>query len=1103
MGAQRRDPVRDAAATVGTSPYRERVPTPLPDPSLETDRFLDESQRAVVELPDFTTAAVIGAPGTGKTTTLVEVMADRVLGRGWSPDEVLAVTFSRATATALRDRLGIRLGRATSGPLARTVNSLAFEIVRDASAAAGAPAPQLISAAEQDADIADLLEGEGPAASARWPNSLSRQVRATRRFRGELRELLALCTEHAIDPDALAELAVSHDRIEWAAAAEFMREYLAVASFTRRGRFDSAELTMFAAHAITEHSASERIDGLRLVLVDDLQEAPRSSLAVLSALAGRGIPIIAFGDPDVAATAFRGGEPDALGRLAAVLGLGTGIVGGSSAARRPTSTFNPVRTMVLSRSHRQPAALRAFTASITARIGTAAAGTQRAADAGLGAPGRPEVGGDSHGPALDPVPAPIQRIEASSAARQWAAVARVLRQQHLSGGIAWDRFAVVVRNGADAAAATRALTLADVPVLRSVHPVPLREDRAAGALLRLLQVALAASPLTAAVADDMLLGPFGGLDALGLRRLRRALRTEELAGGGIRSSSDLLVEALEAPGRLVTIEHRVARTATRLAETLAIIRDRAQPLRSDEAQITPPAAVDELLWIAWERSGLARTWGELAQNGSADHLAAAQADRALDAILALFAAAERFVERSPGAPASVFVSRLLDADVADDSLSARASADRVLVTTPSGIVGLEFDTVVIAALQEGVWPNLRVRGSLIGSADLVRAVTGVATGAVDDRRQMLSDELRLFALSASRARRRVVLACVANDDEAPSPLLALVPAGSEVIDSSRARPLSLRSTVARLRRELENPDRAGAAAASLALLAHEGVPGADPGQWHGLLEESTRAPLFEGELVPVSPSGIDKLLDSPMDWFLERVCAEPPGVLASIGTIVHWAMESADDTSAAALWAAVESRWGELVFEAPWVGERQLRIAHGFTDALAGYLADFASSGALLIAAESRFELEVGRARLSGSIDRVERSRDGSVTIVDLKTGTPITDRTTIAQHPQLGAYQLAYAEGLLDAALGTHGEHHSGGAKLLFVKEGISGRPYREALQAPLSEEGLTLFRARVEVAAALSAASHFAGRAELALHGHGNQAGQRLNRVRAVSSD
>ena len=533
---------------------------PLPDPSLETARFLDESQRAVVELPDFTTAAVIGAPGTGKTTTLVEVMADRVLGRGWSPDEVLALTFSRATATALRDRLGIRLGRATSGPLARTVNSLAFEMVRDASAAAGAPAPQLISAAEQDADIADLLEGEGAAASARWPNSLSRQVRATRRFRGELRELLALCTEHAIDPDALAELAVRHHRTDWAAAAEFMREYLAVASFTRRGRFDSAELTMFAAHAITEHSDSERIDGLRLVLVDDLQEAPRSSLAVLRALAGRGIPIIAFGDPDVAATAFRGGEPDALGRLAAVLGLGTGTAGGSSAPRRPASTFNPVRTMVLSRSHRQPAALRAFTASITARIGTAAAGTQRATDAGLGAPGRLGVGGDSRGPARDPDldPAPVQRIEASSAARQWAAVARVLRQQHLSGGVAWDRFAVVVRNGADASAATRALTLADVPVLRSVHPLPLREDRAAGALLRLLQVALAASPLTAAVADEMLLGPFGGLDALGLRRLRRALRTEELAGGGIRSSSDLLVEALEAPGRLVTIEHRVA-----------------------------------------------------------------------------------------------------------------------------------------------------------------------------------------------------------------------------------------------------------------------------------------------------------------------------------------------------------------------------------------------------------------------------------------------------------------------------------------------------------------------------------------------------------------
>ena len=76
---------------------------------------LDATQRAVVDLPDAASAAVLGAPGTGKTTTLVELVADRVLGRGWHPSEVLVLTPIRATATRLRDAIALRLARADHG----------------------------------------------------------------------------------------------------------------------------------------------------------------------------------------------------------------------------------------------------------------------------------------------------------------------------------------------------------------------------------------------------------------------------------------------------------------------------------------------------------------------------------------------------------------------------------------------------------------------------------------------------------------------------------------------------------------------------------------------------------------------------------------------------------------------------------------------------------------------------------------------------------------------------------------------------------------------------------------------------------------------------
>jgi superfamily I DNA/RNA helicase len=103
---------------------------------------LDPSQAAVVALQETACAAVIGAPGSGKTTTLIELVADRVLVRGYTPSEVLALTPTRGSATRLRDALALRLGLATNGPLARTVNSLAHEIVGAAARDSGVAAPR-------------------------------------------------------------------------------------------------------------------------------------------------------------------------------------------------------------------------------------------------------------------------------------------------------------------------------------------------------------------------------------------------------------------------------------------------------------------------------------------------------------------------------------------------------------------------------------------------------------------------------------------------------------------------------------------------------------------------------------------------------------------------------------------------------------------------------------------------------------------------------------------------------------------------------------------------------------------------------------------------
>ncbi|MFI5059880.1 MAG: ATP-dependent helicase [Actinomycetales bacterium] len=1035
----------------------------LPRPTAPGDPIalvLDDAQKRVLAVADGESGAVLGAPGTGKTATLIEVLAERVLVRGYATDEVLALSASRSAATRLRDGIALRIGVPTNGPLARTATSLAFQIVGERARAAGTEPPRLLTGGEQDQIIAELLtghveDGTGPA----WPEPLGEEVRALRGFRTELRELMARCVEHGVSPRRLSELGAVADHPEWVAAARFIREYREVVSNYRDSFVDSAELIDNAVAIVTREGALSR---LRLILVDDLQEATVATLSLLRAFTARGVAVLAFGDPDVASTAFRGAEASALGQLDARLGV-------------------PVARHVLTTAHRQTPALRALTAAVTERIGTAAAGVQRLAAAGR--------------PAPQPGAPSIICVEASSAPAESARLARKLRERHLLDGVPWGRMAVVVRSGADVPSLARALAVAEVPTKTSAAARALRDDFAARQLLDLVGVEVGSVELTAALAAHLLIGPFGGLDGVSLRRLRLALRQEELAGEGNRPADELIVEALGTPARFATIDSSPARRAGRLAETLRTGREKA----------AEGATIEELLWHAWERSGLAKRWLEQSERSG---IVADEANRHLDGVVALFTAARRFVERFPEKPAALFVRELLDAEVPEDTLAAQTASDAVLVCTPSATIGSEFDVVAVAGLQESVWPNLRLRGSLLHPQKLGEVVAGTASDTVDERAQVMGDELRMFALAVSRAREQVILTATANDDEQPSAFLRLAGENATYDSDDSAHPLSLRGMVGRLRRRLVTSGSADAVDA-LARLAVAGVEGADPADWYGLIAPSTEQPLVDltdpEARVRVSPSRLETFEKSPLAWFVDAMASSPSGLAAGIGTVVHAVMEQAStepdgDLSVEHLWRGVEERWGELQFESPWLEEKERRRTRRLTEGLSEYLRDFARDGGVLLGSEGEFQLELGAALVSGKIDRVERTPEGTIVIVDLKTGKTVPPAAKVAQHAQLGAYQLALEHGAIAQA--EDAQLPSGGAKLLFVSAGVKGKTYREATQERLDEEGLEALRERVAEAADGMAANTFLAVVNLEERDPHAQYEYRIHLVPAVSA-
>ena len=1055
---------------------------------------LDPAQRAVADLPVDVSGVVAGAPGSGKTTTVVARVAALLrpaaaaAAAPLQPEQVMVLTPTRPAATALRDRLALAVGIATPGALARSLAAFAYQIVRAHAVHTGAEPPQLLTGADEDQLIADLLDGDAEDEAdgiRRWPSTLPSQVRATRGFRTELRTFLAECAQQGIEPDRLAQLSERTGVEEWAAAASFTREYLSVRDQLRGAHRDAAGLVREALGLVRTQPAGSpalaAVERLAAIVVDDAQELTLGGVELLEACRARGVAVLAFGDPDVGSGAFRGASPANFARLAASSPL-----------------------FVLPEGHRGTAAQRRLVAGITARIGAV----------GVVAHRRP-LAADEADAAAD-VDRSVRTLSARSAGEEHDMIARLLRERHVHDGVPWRACAVIAHDTRQVTALEAELAAREVPTRATGQVRPLAETRAVADLLRL--VVLAARPAAEWTHDDVLAAlTGGGMDPVEIRRLRTALRHAALAadldaaalgdaaapgdagvpgdaavpdaaasapatGAAVApTGAELLGAALANPIAFALLDTREGRRAERIARTLERLREQWGRVIADPA--TGPTA-HELLWTAWEGLGAERGWAAAAAGTGP---LAAQAGRELDAVVALFQAAKRHGERADGTTALAFLRGVLDSDVAEDRLDAGDGADAVRILTPAGALGAEFDTVVVAGVQDGVWPNLRSRGSLLQTWRLAAAASGAdaAASTLDRRRDVLHDELRLFARACSRARRLLVVTAVDDDDTGPSPLFELLPP-PETAARGPEHPLSLRGLVAAHRRTLTRPDvpagAVAAAAGQLAVLADARVPGAASDEWFGILSPSSTAPLrdLDREDVRVSPSRLQALEECQLDWVLGDLGADAGGAVAGLGTLVHAAMENAEGIDEAALWAVVAERWGELDFESAWRDRAEQQRARDLVRRLALYLRRFAADGGTLLGAEPHFEVPVDLdpprahgAIVSGYIDRVERTGSGEVVIVDLKTGKrePQTD-AKVADNPQLAAYQLALASGAIPAAEGLT----PGGAKLLVLRPTAATKDYVEPRQPPMDAETTAAFLARVRAAADVMSGTTFA---------------------------
>ena len=1028
-----------------------------PDVTLDVPR-LDEHQQRVVDHPGGP-LLVLAGPGTGKTTTLVEAVVDRIDRRGASPDQVLALTFSRKAAEQLRDRVTARLGRTMTTQLSSTFHSFAYGLVRRYAPPELYASPlKLLSAPEQDVVLQELL-GDHPEA-VRWPASLRAAV-GTRGFAREVQAVIGRARERGLDPDQLVELGRREGVVEFEAAGLFLEQYLDVLG--NQAAIDYPDLIARGVIEAERHRDELRAR-FRHVFVDEYQDTDPSQVALLRAVAGDGRDLTVVGDPDQSIYGFRGADvrgildfpaefPTRKGRPADVVAL------------RTTRRFGPR----LLRASRHVAASIGITGSIPVET------YQHFRN--------PEPAASQHGPGE------VEVLTFDTPRAETEHVADLLRRAHLEDGVAWSDMAVLVRSGRSTIPSLRrSLVAAGVPVEVASDDTPLVREPAVVPLLAALGVVVDAEVddpadehyVDAARAEALLTSPLGGLDATDVRALTRALR----GGDPEARPRELVRAAVLEPGCLDGLSGEPARRAARLAGLLQTAR----------RELAGGATVEEVLWTIWHTSD----WGpRLRAATQAGGSAARLAHRDLDAICALFEAAARAEEQRGHTSVAAFLSTLRAQEIPADTLADRGvRGDAVRLMTAHRSKGLEWRLVVVAHVQEGAWPDLRRRDSLLGADRIGSDDQGLGEILPPlTRRAMLVEERRLFYVAVTRPRQRLVVTAVQSpDDDGEQPSRFVDELGRDRVHriGRPPRPLSVDGLVAELRRTLADPEQPAAlraaAARRLRLLAQTEVhgrplaPKADPGAWWGLRAPSMsmRPVRPTDEPLTLSASALEGLLTCPAQWFLQR---EAGGAVVSstsqgFGTVVHAIAEriARDDVRLDDdLMGLVDEVWGRMEFRTPWSGARE-------REAVAAVLGRFVAwhsrpDARAVIAVEPRLSAEVTLpdghvVRLHGYADRLELDEAGRVVVVDLKTGKYLPTKGQVAEHAQLGLYQLAVDHGAADGAVREYLENAhtetaevstvtTGGAELVQLRAGgdlpkVQHQPPPEAGQPRLVEEQL-----------------------------------------------
>ena len=959
---------------------------------------LNPEQSAVVLAARSGDVIARGASGSGRSTCALAVF-ERAAAQGRS---ALILAPDRARVDVLTPRAQA-LGPDTVRPV-RTPASFAYQVVATWRTQRDVPLEgvELVTGAAQDQMLAEALES----VDAPWPEDIGEQMRAMPAFRSELRNLVARAGEAGMGAAALSEAGARFGCPQWqgvgAIVAALEEGPQHCPEYPQTLRVDLSRIQSLAADLIDAWEKDAPSLGVQascpvpdVVIVDDLQDCTPSTLTLLRACRDAGARIVAFSDSDVAVAGYRGGEPHLDRRLASTLDIEIEELG---------QVYDTSR------------AVRELEQQACARI------------AQSGSPARREASVADDAPAGQ-----LVTHLGATPSQMGAMIARAIRSHHLHDGIAFSDQVVIVRSSSMVVETRRYLERGGVPVAGGGRAFDFATQPTTRLLLDLVTMPVGDSDTDVAarreLAERLLPSPLVRADALAVHRLLRRLnaaraQAAEDAGDEVAQVPLTSADLVDDPETWKPTLEQAEQAGGKRARAAALL---ARPLETAarlwELGMSGSARPQERLWSLWEACGVAGDWRSRA---IASDESSAWYDDQLDAVVALLRVADVWEQRNPAGSAVRFASELLSGSVPIDTISrvgVRPSGVEVL--TPAQAMGRRWRVVVLAGLQDGAWPNLRLRDRIL-RADLLADVGAGRTVVGEDgreelidstrsaRRVVLDDEYRLFVAALSRSRCIVHAGAVRSEDAAPSVFFDMVarlagtPRVGDIVPVDQVdAPLSLSGHIADLRARAASPDDpvdAELAATLLAFMAREGIASAQPERWLGAGGTPTSAQDYRGQIV-LSPSQFERALACPLRWFLTTIGADAPSnAAASLGTLVHAVAEEHPHGTPEELTAALEARIEELGYNLDtWAGRVADRHARDIVNNLASYVVGVPGD----VTVEQTVSAEVEGVTIRGRMDRLEQVDEG-VRVTDLKTGKSGYTKASVKENPQLAAYQMA-----------------------------------------------------------------------------------------------